>query len=144
MKTGFDAFDTHFAPLTAANLDSALLASATLPLIMQPVAGIPAAPPGAYWDGGLIDYHLAFPYSHLARESESDLVCIRILRPRSCRGGWTRRCRGATLRRRASKTGTTTSCWSRPRRHFDTRCRARNCRIGKTSITTASTTTGAS
>ncbi len=74
MKTGFDAFDTHFAPLTAANLDSALLASATLPLIMQPVAGIPAAPPGAYWDGGLIDYHLAFPYSHLARESESDLV----------------------------------------------------------------------
>ena len=30
---------------------------------MQPVRDIPGAPPGAYWDGGLIDYNLALPYA---------------------------------------------------------------------------------
>jgi len=74
IKAEFDDFNTHFVPLTAANLHVALLASATLPMIMHPVAGIPLAPPGTYWDGGLIDYHLALPYSHIDRESESSLV----------------------------------------------------------------------
>lgn len=74
MKTEFDGFTTHFAPLTTANLATALLASATLPMIMQPVTGIPSAPPGTYWDGGLIDYHLALPYSHIDGNAQSSLV----------------------------------------------------------------------
>ena len=64
----FDSFTTHFATLDAANLRSALLASGSLPLIMKPVRDIAGAPPGSYWDGGIIDYHLALPYARLAQE----------------------------------------------------------------------------
>ena len=62
----FDKFTTHFSPLSAGNLGTALLASGTLPLVMKPVRGIASAPPGTYWDGGIIDYNLALPYSRLA------------------------------------------------------------------------------
>ncbi len=71
LRTPFDAFTTHFSPLTADNLGAALLASGTLPLIMQAVPGIADAPPGTYWDGGMIDYHLALPYSRLADEPDA-------------------------------------------------------------------------
>ncbi len=63
LRAPFDHFTTHFADLTADNLAPALLASGSLPLIMQPVRDVPGAPPGNYWDGGIIDYHLALPYA---------------------------------------------------------------------------------
>jgi hypothetical protein len=63
LRERFDDFTTHFSELSAGNLATALLASGTLPLIMKPVSGIDNAPPGCYWDGGIIDYHLALPYS---------------------------------------------------------------------------------
>ncbi len=66
MAEGFDGFTTHFSALGTANLGAALLASGTLPLIMQPVRGLADAPPGVYWDGGIIDYHLALPYARMA------------------------------------------------------------------------------
>ncbi|PRC93765.1 lysophospholipase [Solimicrobium silvestre] len=66
LKTKFDAFATEFTALNTENLKAALLASGTLPLIMDPVRNIPKAPHGTYWDGGLIDYHLALPYSRLS------------------------------------------------------------------------------
>ena len=65
LRQPFDAFDTGFAPLRGHNLRAALLASGTLPLVMEPVRQIPDAPPGTYWDGGLIDYHLALPWSRI-------------------------------------------------------------------------------
>jgi len=74
LKTEFDAFPTEFCPLTAENLQAALLASGTLPLLMDPVRHIPGAPHGTYWDGGLIDYHLALPYSRLLDELPNNLV----------------------------------------------------------------------
>ncbi|WP_426101421.1 patatin-like phospholipase family protein [Massilia sp. TSP1-1-2] len=61
----FDNFTTHFAQLSEGNLGAALLASGTLPLVMKPVRGLAGAPPGTYWDGGIIDYNLALPYSRL-------------------------------------------------------------------------------
>lgn len=64
----FDEFRTHFASLNADNLAPALLASGSLPLIMQPVRDLPGAPPGHYWDGGIIDYHLALPYARKAND----------------------------------------------------------------------------
>jgi hypothetical protein len=70
----FDAFDTRFVPLAADNLAQALLASGTLPFIMEPVRGIAHAPVGTYWDGGLIDYHLALPYSYAASGAAGGLV----------------------------------------------------------------------
>ena len=56
----FDAFHTHCVRLDTANLGEALVASASIPLVLEGVADIPQAPPGVYWDGGIIDYHLAF------------------------------------------------------------------------------------
>jgi hypothetical protein len=64
----FDGFTTHFAALSADNLAAALLASASLPLVMQPVRALAGAPPGHYWDGGIIDYNLALPYSRQQHE----------------------------------------------------------------------------
>ncbi|RZI43512.1 patatin-like phospholipase family protein [Herbaspirillum sp. HC18] len=74
LKAKFDAFDTQFMPLSRDNLANALLASGTLPLTMEPVRAIEGAPLGAYWDGGLIDYHLALPYSRVAGNPEGGLV----------------------------------------------------------------------
>ena len=45
------------------NLHHALLASGSIPMIMQRVRDIPGAGPGTYRDGGLLDYHLDLPYS---------------------------------------------------------------------------------
>jgi hypothetical protein len=56
--------------LSPDNLQAALLSSGTLPLVMEAVRDVPHAPPGAYWDGGLVDYHLALPYHRL----QEDLV----------------------------------------------------------------------
>lgn len=62
LREGFDAFGAHFVGLSGANLRDALLASGSIPLVLEAVSGIAGAPPGAYWDGGLIDYHLHLPY----------------------------------------------------------------------------------
>jgi hypothetical protein len=60
----FDAFHTHLVLLDEENLGEALLASASIPLVLEGVADIPKAPRGIYWDGGIIDYHLHLPYQH--------------------------------------------------------------------------------
>ena len=65
---GFDAFGIEQLPLSAANAADALLASGSIPLICDPVKsarGSGSLPPGWYWDGGLIDYHLFYPYAQL-------------------------------------------------------------------------------
>ena len=62
LRQGFDGFAAHFVGLGEHNLREALLASGSIPLVLQAVEDIAGAPPGSYWDGGLIDYHLALPY----------------------------------------------------------------------------------
>ena len=52
-------------PLDPENAEDALLASGTIPLLATPVRNIAGAPPGNYWDGALVDYHLLLPYSRL-------------------------------------------------------------------------------
>lgn len=74
LSTRFDTFPTQFVALTADNLKPSLLSSGTLPLIMEPVRKIPHAPKGSYWDGGLIDYHLALPYSRCSQHDAGNLV----------------------------------------------------------------------
>ena len=51
--------------LTAANLRPALLASCSIPFWLQAVHDIPGAPAGAYWDGGITDYHLHLRYARM-------------------------------------------------------------------------------
>lgn len=58
VRLAADAFDTIYVPLTRDNLLPALMATAAVPMLMEPVHDIPGAPPGVYRDGGLIDYHM--------------------------------------------------------------------------------------
>ena len=69
LRSRFDAFNGHFVPLAPDNLRDALLASGSIPLVLDAVTDIAGAPPGRYWDGGLVDYHLHLPY-----QREPDLV----------------------------------------------------------------------
>lgn len=55
-------FPSHRVPLARENLMPSLLASASIPLVMAGVNGIPGAPAGVYRDGGLLDYHLDLPW----------------------------------------------------------------------------------
>ena len=56
----FDAqdFRTRAVALTEGNFMSALQASCSIPFALKAVHDIPGAPTGAYWDGGITDYHL--------------------------------------------------------------------------------------
>ncbi|MDO6459341.1 patatin-like phospholipase family protein [Granulosicoccaceae sp. 1_MG-2023] len=59
---GADQLRTHWYPLEQANLHPALLASGSIPLVLDAVRDIPGARPGAYYDGGISDYHLNLNY----------------------------------------------------------------------------------
>ncbi|MEJ5347056.1 MAG: hypothetical protein WHS46_00015 [Desulfosoma sp.] len=52
----------RLVPLQPENVIPALLASGSIPLLMEPVLDIPKAPSGVYWDGGLMDYHVTVPW----------------------------------------------------------------------------------
>lgn len=56
----FKDFDTTHVTLTQENLRQALLASGSIPFLMSGQRDISGAPPGHYWDGGIIDYHFDF------------------------------------------------------------------------------------
>lgn len=58
-----DDFPTRSFDLTAANLARGVLASCSIPFWLEAVHDIPGAPPGAYWDGGITDYHLHLDYA---------------------------------------------------------------------------------
>ena len=59
----FDPFRTEYARLTGTNFASALIASGSIPLVLEGVRNIEGASEGTYWDGGIIDYHLHLPYA---------------------------------------------------------------------------------
>lgn len=48
--------------LSPVNLNQALLASGSIPFVMEGVGDIAGAPPGVYRDGGAADYHLDVPF----------------------------------------------------------------------------------
>jgi len=50
-------FKTQNIALTQHNLKDALLASGSIPLVMQGIKNISGSPQGIYRDGGIIDYH---------------------------------------------------------------------------------------
>ena len=59
---GTHDYATRQFALTEANFNPALQASCSIPFVLQAVHDIPGAPPGAYWDGGITDYHLHLDY----------------------------------------------------------------------------------
>ena len=56
-------------PISAANLEDAIVATGSIPLVLSGVRDIAGAPPGVYRDGGVIDYHLDLPQSEPQRLS---------------------------------------------------------------------------
>jgi hypothetical protein len=58
-----EGFPLHRIRLTEDNLVDAIIASGSIPLVLNGVRNIPGAPPGTYRDGGVIDYHLDLPLS---------------------------------------------------------------------------------
>jgi hypothetical protein len=58
-------FRTRWAVLNAGNLSPAVLASCSIPFWLKAVHDIPGGPRGAYWDGGITDYHLHWPYADM-------------------------------------------------------------------------------
>jgi len=56
-----DAIRSVVIALTKKNLRPAVLASGSIPVVMEGVTDIPDAPEGTYRDGGLIDYHVTIP-----------------------------------------------------------------------------------
>ena len=53
--------------LTQDNFMGALRASCSIPFLLEAVHDIAGAPPGAYWDGGITDYHLHLDYPAAAQ-----------------------------------------------------------------------------
>ena len=56
-------YKTRQVALSEANFKPALQASCSIPFVLRSVHNIPGAPPGAYWDGGITDYHLHLDYA---------------------------------------------------------------------------------
>jgi len=55
-------FPLSRVPLSSKNLKPAVMASGSIPLVMEGTRDIPGAPDGTYRDGGLLDYHPAFSF----------------------------------------------------------------------------------
>lgn len=59
---GMQDLPMHKIALTPDNLKDGLLASGSIPWVMNGVTNIPGAPRGIYRDGGVIDYHMDIPF----------------------------------------------------------------------------------
>lgn len=66
---GTDDYRTRQVGLSESNFNLALQASCSIPFVLQAVHNIPGAPPGAYWDGGITDYHLHLNYPAAAADA---------------------------------------------------------------------------
>ncbi len=54
---------TRYVPLKTDNFIEAVMATGSIPLVMEGIRNINGAPRGYYRDGGMIDYHMALPVS---------------------------------------------------------------------------------
>ncbi len=60
-----DDFRSCQVVLDAANLVPSILASCSIPFWLDAVQDVPGGPRGAYWDGGITDYHLHLQYQRM-------------------------------------------------------------------------------
>ena len=58
-------YPTQRVTLNVQNLAASILASCSIPFWLDAVHDIAGAPRGAYWDGGITDYHMHLDYSAL-------------------------------------------------------------------------------
>lgn len=69
-------YRTRQVLLEARNFGQALQASCSIPFVLRAVHDIVGAPPGAYWDGGITDYHLHLDYPGAAKEAEGAIKSV--------------------------------------------------------------------
>ena len=62
-----DDYRSRVVSLDERNFRQSLLASCSIPFWLEAVHDIPGAPRGAYWDGGITDYHLHLNYAAMAK-----------------------------------------------------------------------------
>lgn len=62
---------TEHQRLTAENFEAALLASCSIPFVLNAVNDIPSAK-GFFWDGGVTDYHLHWPFHQLLKRDSKE------------------------------------------------------------------------
>lgn len=62
---GWNDLPTHHVELTQNNFQQALLATGSIPLVLDGVIDIPGAPAGTYRDGGVTDYHFDLDFSEV-------------------------------------------------------------------------------
>lgn len=67
-------YRTRTVHLNERNFSAALQASCSIPFALRAVHDIPGAPRGAYWDGGITDYHLHWNYASLLASESSDAL----------------------------------------------------------------------
>ena len=67
-------YRTRQVALNESNFYAALQASCSIPFVLTAVHNIAGAPRGAYWDGGITDYHLHLNYSAKAASTQGGLV----------------------------------------------------------------------
>ena len=65
--------DSYFVPLAENNVAQSLMASGSIPIVIEGVKDINGAPRGMYRDGGIIDYHFDLVFSHKTQQ-KSGLV----------------------------------------------------------------------
>ncbi|MEM9402947.1 MAG: patatin-like phospholipase family protein [Pseudomonadota bacterium] len=65
-----DGFPMHTVPLSEYNLKPSILATGSIPMVLNGVRDIHGAPRGTYRDGGVIDYHLDIPHA------DADKLCL--------------------------------------------------------------------
>lgn len=68
---GLDSFRIHRVPLGKENLKPGIMASGSIPMVMNGVSRIIGAPDGVYRDGGMIDYQL-----DIAADPEPDRIVL--------------------------------------------------------------------
>ena len=57
-------------PLSSENFMDVLQASCAIPFLLKPVHEIKGAPSGAYWDGGITDYHLHLEWKQAEKRGQ--------------------------------------------------------------------------
>lgn len=81
-------YRTRNASLSAQNLAPSILASCSIPYWLDPVHDIPGGPRGAYWDGGIVDYHLHLDYASMPDTPAAPALVLYPHFQRSVIPGW--------------------------------------------------------
>ena len=85
---GTQDYPTRHLSLTAGNFMDALQASCAIPFVLKSVHDIEGAPSGAYWDGGITDYHLHLDWQASAAPAKQSRLVLYPHFQKSVVPGW--------------------------------------------------------